>query len=63
MGFSPSTNERGDEFPRSHRVSARSIEYLTPIAAKYDRARKEPWIDVPPDPPFPVAGPPVLPWR
>jgi hypothetical protein len=39
------------------------IEYLTPIAAKYDRARKEPWIDVPPDPPFPVAGPPVLPWR
>ncbi len=39
------------------------VEYLTPIAAKYDRARKEPWIDVPPDPPFPVAGPPVLPWQ
>ena len=39
------------------------IEYLTPIAAKYDRARKEPWIDVPPDPPFSAAGPPVLPWR
>jgi amino acid transporter len=39
------------------------IDYLTLLAAKYDRSRKEPWIDVSPDPPFPVAGHPALPWQ
>ncbi|MGP0063072.1 MAG: hypothetical protein ACLQGP_05640 [Isosphaeraceae bacterium] len=38
------------------------IEYYAPLASKYDRARKEPWIEVPPDPPLPGSSPPTLPF-
>jgi hypothetical protein len=37
------------------------IEYFAPLAAKYERARKEAWIEVPPDPTLPGAGAPMLP--
>jgi hypothetical protein len=38
------------------------IEYYAPLAAKYERARKTPWIEVPPDPPLqlPGTGTPIL---
>jgi hypothetical protein len=38
------------------------IDYYAPLAAKYDRARKAPWIELPPDPPIPGTGPPILPF-
>ena len=36
------------------------IEHFMTIAAKYDRARKRPWIDVPPDASFPGSNEPAL---
>ncbi len=37
------------------------IEFYAPLAAKYERARRTPWIEVPPDPPMqlPGTGPPI----